>query len=80
MKRYMEQHTTGNSFVAVLCGSVGAIANNHFEFQLLFIHDIQQDAIKAVIVGFLGAMAGLIAKSVHAYAIAKIKAVINKPK
>ena len=80
MKRYME-HTTGNSFVAILCGSMMALINNIFDFNPLFIGNIPYDAVKAIVVGFLGAMSGLLAKSVHAYMVRKIKGwMTKKPK
>lgn len=58
--------TNGNSFTAISAGAGMALVNDLTGFAntpLLTIH-VQEDLIKALLVGFVGAIGGLIGKAI----------------
>lgn len=73
MNKDME-HTGGNSLIAILTGSIMAIINSIFNIDPLFIQNIQGEAIKAIVVGFLGALGALMAKGIYGFGDKKITA------
>lgn len=71
----MENHSPANSFTAVICGSAMAVFNNLTGFfnHPLVILNIQEDVIKALCVGFVGAIGGLAGKAFFSWTAKQFK-------